>query len=479
MTIKVEIKSEVNKSYKRTRKINNELIAKKVAFTKAIKALKGFIKLGDPIDEAGDRTANQLNKQLADVRHKLKVKEDNNKSQTVINVTSDKKWLFFKEFECQDSGRTLYGSLSEYQVVDDVPLRYRGKGITLGVNFSKAISKDTNIKTQMNEAKDIALEEIRAYRKNRKQVSSIEKEISIPGMPYPVTYQVYAGGGLNGESRNNKYFIHMEKGEILKLKEATKLRKIFEAKKPTNDLNHVGIEIEFISKSDKFKLATILAKNNLSDYVELKDDGSLRPEEENGYPHGHELCVLAPEVAIHEVLRLVTKSLDEAGCKVNGRCGLHVHVDVRNRDKDVVFNNFVRSQNIMYAMNPKSRLDGTKSDGRRDEAYSKRVDHASFQTAMENLGGKYWGVNPMSYARLKTIEIRLHSGSTNFTKISNWVKIITNIANTETKYRKDVSTVEDFCDRLHLNDEMKAYINERVNKFKDKSGQHVTVDEAA
>ena len=366
-------------------------------------------------------------------------------------------------------------------MVDDMPQRFNGKLREFKLDTNYQIVGNKSIKEQIKEARENAIGVIRAKRAKRKQVPFITKEFAVKNMPFRATYDVYAGGGCGGENGpSTKYFIHMKKGEILRLNDAAKLRKIFEPKVPKTKLPHVGIEIEFICKSDKFELASLLAKNGVADYVELKNDGSLRAEEKEGYKHCHELCVLAPEVAIHEVLKQVIKSLEEAGSKVNGRCGLHVHLDMRHRDKDKVFNNLILSQNILYAMNPRSRLDGTKSDGKRDEAYSKRITHADFNTAMANLGGgKYWGINPLTYDRLRTLEVRLHSGSTNFTKISNWIKILTNIANDTTKYKKDVETPEEFCDRLHLNDEMLAYIKERISKFKDKTGKHVTVDEVA
>jgi hypothetical protein len=99
--------------------------------------------------------------------------------------------------------------------------------------------------------------------------------------------------------------------------------------------------------------------------------------------------------------------------------------------------------------------------------------------AARDLGDRYWGINPSSYGTHKTIEVRLHSGSTNFTKLSNWVRILVNIAHVSNKYRTDVDSAEKFCDRLGLNDDMLAYIKERMAKFKDKDGQHITVDEAA
>lgn len=481
MSIKVNVTKVENTEYPYLKQERDAKVGEITALSRAIQLLKGYVRFGDPTDGGGDKIGANMSQRLNRLRVDIKQYNNIKKEVRVVKVTSDKAWNFIEEFECPDSGRTLYGSLEDYVMVEDSPVKFKGKLEPFKLNSNYTLSKDRSIKEQIAEAKAKAIEIIRQKRAQRKSIPFSTKTWMVKGTPYSATYDVHAGGGCGGENGpNTKYFIHMKKGEILRLAEATKLRKIFEPKLPKTKLPHVGIEIEYICKSDKFQMASLLAKHGVADYVELKNDGSLRPEKEEGYIHMHELCVLVPEVAVHEVLRLVCKALDEAGSKVNGRCGLHVHIDVRHRDKNLVFSNLIRSQNILYAMNPRSRLDGTKSDGKRDEAYSKRIEHADFDTAMNNLGGgKYWGVNPLTYSRLKTLEVRLHSGSTNFTKISNWIKILTNIANEKEKYKADVNTADEFCERLHLNDEMLAYIKERIAKFKDKSGKHVTVDEVA
>jgi hypothetical protein len=48
-----------------------------------------------------------------------------------------------------------------------------------------------------------------------------------------------------------------------------------DSKRPKGFAKHVGVEIEFVSKSDKMDIARDLAMYNLHDFVELKHDGSV------------------------------------------------------------------------------------------------------------------------------------------------------------------------------------------------------------
>lgn len=65
---------------------------------------------------------------------------------------------------------------------------------------------------------------------------------------------------------------------LLREKRRVKARESFQAKKPANRSKHVGVEIEFLSKSNREEIALTLAENNLTQFVELKSDGSVRGE---------------------------------------------------------------------------------------------------------------------------------------------------------------------------------------------------------
>ena len=147
--------------------------------------------------------------------------------------------------------------------------------------------------------------------------------------------------------------------------------------------------------------------------------------------------------------------LKETQCRVNASTGFHAHLDMRNRNKELSFHNLVSAQSILYAMNPKSRAEGS---------FSRKTSSKDF-SEVSRRGQRYLGVNPCSYSRHRTIEVRLHSGTIDSTKICNWLEILINIANKPDKVLRATAKVDTFCKQYGLNDTIKTYINERINKF--------------
>ena len=393
-----------------------------------------------------------------------------------FEMTSPSNWLFYKESESVETGATEY---------DRNPIK-------VAASASLEYSKDKPIKEQVSELKNLALTEVRQMRKMRREIMFQEKELTIPETPIKAKYVVYKGGtnGASGEFNyrdawrgtdikveltggSNLYFIHTIPGEIMRLQNEMKLKRVFKDKKPTTNDNHVGVEIEFIAKGDKYTVAKALVKHNVENFVCLKGDGSLRGEDE--YKYTHELTVCVKESEHKEIMRRIIDALNEAEARVNKTCGLHVHLDMRNRDHLTVFNNLVKAQDILYAMNPKIRTEGS--------GYSRRVTTSSFDEAVGNVLGnrqdRYSGINAQSYAKYKTLEVRLHSGSTNYEKITNWVDILVKIASSTEKYETKNIKPETLAERYELSSELLAYMKERITKFRNSNGEHITVEEVA
>lgn len=244
-------------------------------------------------------------------------------------------------------------------------------------------------------------------------------------------------------------YVHVNNGDIIRLKDAQRIRKIFEAKSPKTQEHHVGVEIEFFAPVNSDILAEHLV--SINEYLCLKTDGSIRAE--SGH-HGHELTICVPESKRAEVITKVCAVLREVRAKVNSSCGLHVHLDMRNRDRYTAFNNLVAAQTILYAMQPSSR---------RSNRFCRKVEH-DFDAGLR-ADSKYWGVNSQSYQRLKTIEVRLHAGTTDATKINNFVDILCHVVSKSTTVTSTPKKANTFGKAFDLPDTLVAYIDERIAKF--------------
>lgn len=261
---------------------------------------------------------------------------------------------------------------------------------------------------------------------------------------------------------------HTTPGKFLEIKRFTSVKKVFTAKKPKTNLPHVGIELEFFCRLDRNSLAQKLFDAELTPYVELKSDGSIKEFDTSKY-FAHELCVLATEAEYKDVIKRVTEVLASTEAKINKSCGMHVHLDMRHRNKDVVFANLVSAQPQLYAMNPVSRETGT---------FSRKTESRQFEIANQ-ASGRYFGINPASFSRHKTIEVRIHSGTVDFRKITAWVDILIAIVNKSEDVGVAARSVDGFINKFGIPSELKGYIEERITKFKKQRSGEVIEEEVA
>lgn len=182
--------------------------------------------------------------------------------------------------------------------------------------------------------------------------------------------------------------------------------------------------------------------------VQVAADGSLTHDDEY---FGVEFRVLVTLEDYSNLKRLLAWIESMEGF-VDKSCGLHVHMDARSTlyggSKDAVFqermtlaNNLNDSLPLLVAMQP---------DSRRENSYCK-------YGASEN--DRYYMINLTSLDKHQTIEVRLHSGTVNLTKIINWVHILHSI-------RTQALTLENYI--AVLPNELVNYIAERLEKFGDK-----------
>jgi hypothetical protein len=155
----------------------------------------------------------------------------------------------------------------------------------------------------------------------------------------------------------------------------------------------IGIEIECYGSYLKEKLPI---------WAREKQDGSL----DNG---GVEFALLLKrselEMRLHKFCSLLYNH------KVNKRCGLHIHLDQRNKTEKEVIKLAKHLDKWLSALKEFLPL------SRRENNYCK------FGVSRFN-GSRYRAVNVCSFAKYKTLEIRVHSGTTDYTKIISWIRLL-------------------------------------------------------
>ncbi len=170
-------------------------------------------------------------------------------------------------------------------------------------------------------------------------------------------------------------------------------------KKPkTNDeSNYVGIELEFSSPESRNKLTKIISAHKLTKYSQLGNDAD--PTKEGDEPY--ELKVLLKQEELKDVVPRIGQFFKDAQATVNTSCGMHVHLDMRNRSAKIAYNNLVQAQTLLFSIADKSRRNNRFCDTQLEP----NLDQVSED--------HYSAINPILATNKYTIEVRIREGLTN------------------------------------------------------------------
>lgn len=198
--------------------------------------------------------------------------------------------------------------------------------------------------------------------------------------------------------------------------------------------SYIGIEIECASAMNVTDMIEHIAhtKLSLAKYVRVGSDGSIRTEEK--FPHPIEFRLMVKE---NEKDKIVKEFLEATKglLKVNNSCGLHVHLDMRNRNYAASFEQLYTAMPILMSMVPNSRRTNTFCKENKEK-----------QGWRDAGGERYQVLNPTSFRKYKTLEIRVHSATTSAFKIIQWIDLLLCVVD-----RKFDSPSLDLADKKKLN----------------------------
>lgn len=212
--------------------------------------------------------------------------------------------------------------------------------------------------------------------------------------------------------------------------------------------SYVGIEIEFMCPYSHDYLAEKLIEAKLHNYVTLGDDGSIRTLPGH---RSYECRVLVREAKLSYVISKLCKLLDEVGAEVNDSCGLHVHLDMRNRNASKAYNNLVRSQALLFAI-----ADETRS-------HSHWCFPQTFHRLSKANRGKSCAIAPHLRPDKNTLEVRIREGILDGQDILQWAKLLISIVNAKKLTKTSICSVEDAKKRTSLTRNMVRYIQEKLH----------------
>lgn len=172
--------------------------------------------------------------------------------------------------------------------------------------------------------------------------------------------------------------------------------------KPFGYNNCIGLEFETYGSIKRDTLA-----ESLPYWTRVVSDGSIRPTGQEA--DGHEVRALLDRTKAEPRIFRLCERMQQLGLRVNRTCGLHIHLDARSVSS---FDEVVRIGRIMdawlYALRellPTSR---------------RANDYCKFGIAATD---RYRAVNVSSYGKHRTLEIRCHSATLDYTKVIAWLRL--------------------------------------------------------
>lgn len=175
----------------------------------------------------------------------------------------------------------------------------------------------------------------------------------------------------------------------------------------------LGVEIEYYPQGDPVKQTRLCV---------IAHDGSLSVQGPNGQP-GSEIRKLTwadKDGRLSGVLALPLKG------RVDGKCGLHVHVDARHLDGSGPRYGAVRTYERLLEFIP--HIKRLVPSTRHENQYCKWLNNCNKSTGFE-LDSRYAAINWQAFPKHGTIEFRCQSGSTNRVKIESWALLCQHLLN--------------------------------------------------
>jgi hypothetical protein len=172
--------------------------------------------------------------------------------------------------------------------------------------------------------------------------------------------------------------------------------------------------------------------------------------------------ILSGEQGLNE-LKTVCEVLTRIGCQVDKQCGVHVHIGANalgvSKVKSVV-KRWLSNESNLDTIQPRSRR-GSSNIYCQPLSVTMRTHLIDNCFTIEDLANiqstRYSKLNLRSYLTHRTIEFRHHAGSTDATKITNWVKFLLDFCTTATP---ETATATEF-DNLFANNNIAQFYRQR------------------
>lgn len=239
--------------------------------------------------------------------------------------------------------------------------------------------------------------------------------------------------------------VFVKGGKINEIAKLTTTNDPYAHKKPRHkNKNYIGIEVEFNETRgvSQEMIADTFKNSGLARYVNVTTDGSC----------GWEVRVLLPEDDFIEPLTKILKVIRDLGHTADHRCGTHIHFDMRNRDIKLVYENLFKTQKFLRKFLTRGRKHNRFCMMNKAETFDKQL----------SLGERYYALNVQSFARHKTLEVRMHQGTLDHDELLPWIKLLLKVVNYQTAMPIKVNTLKQARKQFELDETLGKNLEQRI-----------------
>lgn len=332
------------------------------------------------------------------------------------------------------TGRKLTGITKEMEALRAEQDKITSTHFVLLHRTRQVVEVADDIFQDTSKSQEFLANKVREFRKENKKFTTVSKEA------FGSKFTMMGG-------------VHTQPETYGKIFETIQLG-IVRSKKLPKDANakYLGIEIECLMRKNKDEFEKLLIKNRLQQYVQVVEDGSIT-NCMDGY-NDWELRILVPEHELEPVLTRLHKLLKsrEVDAYVNRSCGLHVHLDMRNRSVQESYKRLFNVQSLLLDSQPVSRSLSRYCKPNTDITF---IGHTSSKE-------RYRVINPVAFRKQQTLEVRVHEGTVNCLDIIKWCKFLTAVVECESITAPVTSTqqLQSFIEPTAL-----QYIERRIEEF--------------
>jgi hypothetical protein len=181
---------------------------------------------------------------------------------------------------------------------------------------------------------------------------------------------------------------------------------------------------------------------------------------------GKGLELVSPPLTMDQMdaqMKIISEVFNRIGAKVDKTCGVHVHHEIDDLNAENVKNIYKLYNKHIETIDgimPKSRRSESRNGYCKplDATLINRIENAtSIQEIQSIAWDRYYTINFTSYVKYGTVEFRQHSGSYDYTKIMNWIRITQSLVATA-KEKKTVKPLSEKANKtVTFNKEIGIY----------------------